>query len=237
MVAQGLKPPLSILVPVLNEADSIIQALRALAPLRARGVEIILCDGGSGDATMARAAGAGDLVIAAPRGRASQMNAAAARAAGDTLLFLHVDTRLPDNADALVLEGLAASGRVWGRFDVQIDGASPLLRVVAALMNIRSRLTGIATGDQAIFARADAFRATGGFPDIPLMEDIAFSARMKRLGPPLCLRARATTSGRRWEKHGVIGTILLMWRLRAAYFLGADPRDLAVRYGYRPGPD
>ena len=237
MVAQGLSPPLSILVPVLNEADTIEAALRALAPLRARGAEIIICDGGSADATMARAAMAGDLVIAGPRGRAAQMNAAAARANGDTLLFLHADTRLPDNADALMRDGLAESGRVWGRFDVLIEGDSPLLRLVAAMMNFRSRLTGIATGDQAIFARADAFRAAGGFPDIPLMEDIAFSARMKRLGPPLCLRARVATSGRRWKRHGVIRTILLMWRLRAAYFLGADPRDLAVRYGYRPRQD
>ena len=228
---------MSILVPVLNEADTIAAALRALAPLRARGAEIIICDGGSADATMARAAMAGDLVIAGPRGRGAQMNAAAARASGDTLLFLHADTRLPDNADALVREGLAGSGRVWGRFDVSIEGKSPMLRLVAAMMNFRSRLTGIATGDQAIFARAEAFHAAGGFPDIPLMEDIAFSARMKRLGPPLCLRARVATSGRRWKRHGVIRTILLMWRLRAAYFLGADPRDLAVRYGYRPRQD
>ena len=228
---------MSILVPVLNEADTIEAALRALEPLRARGAEIIICDGGSADATMARAAMAGDLVIAGPRGRGAQMNAAAARASGDTLLFLHADTRLPDNADALVREGLAGSGRVWGRFDVSIEGKSPMLRLVAAMMNFRSRLTGIATGDQAIFARAEAFHAAGGFPDIPLMEDIAFSARMKRLGPPLCLRARVATSGRRWKRHGVIRTILLMWRLRAAYFLGADPRDLAVRYGYRPRQD
>jgi hypothetical protein len=118
-----------------------------------------------------------------------------------------------------------------------IEGASRLLLLVGAMMNLRSRLTGVATGDQAIFARADAFRAAGGFPDIPLMEDIAFSSRMKRLGRPLCLRARVTTSGRRWERHGVARTILLMWRLRVTYFLGADPRDLAVKYGYRPRQD
>jgi rSAM/selenodomain-associated transferase 2 len=237
MVAQGVKPALSILVPLLNEADTIEATLRELEPYRARGAEIIFCDGGSADATMTRAAAAGDLVISAPRGRGSQMNAAAAQASGDTLLFLHADTRLPDNADQCLRDALASGGHVWGRFDVLIEGASRLLLLVGAMMNLRSRLTGVATGDQAIFARADAFRAAGGFPDIPLMEDIAFSSRMKRLGPPLCLRARVKTSGRRWERHGVARTILLMWRLRAAYFLGADPRDLAVKYGYRPRQD
>jgi rSAM/selenodomain-associated transferase 2 len=158
------------------------------------------------------------------------MNAGAARARGEILLFLHVDTRLPDSADALIVEGLTRSRRGWGRFDVVISGRNPLLRVVAWLMNVRSRLTGIATGDQAIFATRSLFTAAGGYPEIALMEDIALSKRLKRFGPPLCLRHRLIASGRRWEKHGVVRTILLMWRLRFAYWLGADPGKLAVRY-------
>ena len=147
-------------------------------------------------------------------------------------MFLHCDCVLPDDADRLVLDGLAQSGAAWGRFDVRIDGRHPLLRVVAAMMNVRSRLTGIATGDQAIFVRRDAFEQVGHFPDIPLMEDIAFSKALKRISPPLCLRAQVTASGRRWEKNGVLRTIILMWRLRLAYFLGASPASLAKRYGY-----
>ena len=221
---------LSIIVPCLNEAEGIGQALAALAPLRARAAEVIVVDGGSSDGTVERAASLADRVIGAPRGRASQMNAGAARARGEILLFLHADTRLPDSADALIVEGLKRSRRGWGRFDVVISGGNPLLPVVALLMNVRSRLTGIATGDQAIFVTRSLFTAAGGYPEIALMEDIAFSKRLKRFGRPLCLRHRLVASGRRWEKHGVVRTILLMWRLRLAFWLGADPGKLAVRY-------
>jgi rSAM/selenodomain-associated transferase 2 len=223
---------LSIIVPVLNEGESIAHALDALAPLRAIGVEVIVVDGGSRDATVPRARARANRVISAPRGRALQMNVGAEKACGDVLLFLHADTRLPADADHIVLNGLARSGRAWGRFDVEIDGDSPLLIAVAWLMNIRSRLTGIATGDQAIFVRRDAFHSIGGFPAIPLMEDIALSKRLKRASRPLCLRACAVTSGRRWDKNGVASTVLLMWRLRLAYFFGADPKALARQYGY-----
>ena len=161
------------------------------------------------------------------------MNAGAARAAGDVLLFLHADTVLPDNADALIAAAIAG-GAVWGRFDVAIAGRHPLLPVVALLMNHRSRLTGIATGDQAIFVKCEAFEKVGGFADIPLMEDITLSAALKRLGRPACIRQRVSTSGRRWERNGVVRTIVLMWWLRAQYFFGADPAHLARRYGYRP---
>ena len=226
---------LSIIMPVLDEGDGIAGALDALAELRALGVEVIVVDGGSHDATVQRARLRADQVLSAPRGRALQMNAGAAKASGDVLLFLHADTRLPREAERLVLDGLARSNRVWGRFDVTIDGRQPMLKLVAAMMNLRSRLTGIATGDQAIFVKRDAFQAAGGFPEIPLMEDIALSKRLKRSGRPLCLRERATTSGRRWETHGVFRTILLMWRLRLAYFLGADPAALAGRYRYGGG--
>jgi rSAM/selenodomain-associated transferase 2 len=223
---------LSIIIPVLNEGDSIAAALDALAHLRALGTEVIVVDGGSRDATVERAQLRADRVVLAPRGRALQMNAGAERASGDVLLFLHADTRLPAEAARLVLNGLDQSRRVWGRFDVKIDGRSRLLPVVAWLMRLRSRLTGIATGDQAIFLRREAFQVVGGFPTIALMEDIAICKRLKRLGRPLCLRACVTTSGRRWEKHGVLSTIFLMWRLRFAYFLGADPKQLARQYGY-----
>ena len=226
---------LSIIMPVLDEGDRIAGALDALAELRALGVEVIVVDGGSQDATVQRARLRADHVLVAPRGRASQMNAGAAKATCDVLLFLHADTALPREAERLVLDGLARSGRDWGRFDVTIAGRHPMLRLVAFMINLRSRITGIATGDQAIFVKREAFHAAGGFPDIPLMEDIALSKRLKRTSRALCLRERAVTSGRRWETHGVVRTILLMWRLRLAYFFGADPAILARRYRHDGG--
>lgn len=226
------RPALSIIIPVLDEAPTIVATLEALGSLRARGAEVIVVDGGSSDQTVALARPRANQVIEAPRGRASQMNAGAAIAHGDVLLFLHADTRLPADADRLVHDGLARSGRAWGRFDVQIEGAHPLFPVVAASMSARSRLTGITTGDQAMFCTRDAFAAAGGFPKIALMEDITFACNLKRVSRPLCLSARVTTSGRRWEKRGVVRTILLMWRLRLMYFFGAKPEELAKRYGY-----
>lgn len=219
---------LSIIVPALDEAPQIVAALEALAPLRASGHEVIVVDGGSADGTPALAAGLADRILHAPRGRARQMNAGAAIATGDALVFLHADTRLPSDAAPLVLEALARRG--WGRFDVRIEGGSPLLAVVAFCMNWRSRLSGIATGDQAMFVRREVFAAAGRFSDIPLMEDVALSARLKKVSAPACLPQRAVTSGRGWERRGVLRTILLMWRLRLAYFLGARPEDLARRY-------
>lgn len=220
-------------MPVLNEAAGIDGALAPLQPLRAAGAELIVVDGGSEDDTLTRAAAACDQTIVSPRGRARQMNAGASLARADALLFLHADTRLPDGALDLVLAPLA-QGAHWGRFDVCISGTHPMLGLVARMMNTRSRLTGIATGDQAMFCLRTAFDAVGGFPDQALMEDIALSRALKPLGPPACLRQRVLTSGRRWEKHGVWRTIVLMWRLRAAYALGADPAVLARQYGYRP---
>ncbi len=225
---------LSIVMPVLNEEAGIAAALRALAPMRRRGVETIVVDGGSRDRTIELAQPLCDRLIAAPRGRAAQMNAGAGLASGSVLAFLHADTQLPADADQLIEDGLARSGRAWGRFDVRITGAHPLFPLIGAMMNLRSRATGIATGDQAIFVDKAAFAAVGGFPDIALMEDIVLSRRLKRLSAPLCLHARALTSGRRWEKHGVVRTILTMWRLRLAFFFGAAPDKLAARYGYAP---
>ena len=228
---ENARPLLSIVVPVLDEAEGIATALAALAPLRARGAEVIVADGGSEDGTPALALPHADRVLTAPRGRARQMNAGAAVARGETLLFLHADTRLPAEADRLVAAALAG-GAQWGRFDVAIDGRQALLPLIAALMNLRSRLTGIATGDQAIFVARAAFEAAGGFADIPLMEDIDFSRRMRRVSGPVCLRAKVVTSGRRWERHGVLRTVLLMWTLRLRYFLGGAPEKLARSYGY-----
>jgi rSAM/selenodomain-associated transferase 2 len=225
-------PTLSIIIPVLDEAATIAGALAALEPCRARHAEIIVVDGGSRDGTVEAVRRFADRVMTAPRGRGSQMNAGAAAAHGDVLLFLHADTRLPADADRLVVDTLEQSNRVWGRFDVTIAGRSPFLRVVAAMMNLRSRITGIATGDQAMFMTRAAFAQAGGFPDIPLMEDIVLSRRLKRLGRPACLAARATTSGRRWDRDGVVRTVVTMWRLRLAFFLGAEPARLARRYGY-----
>jgi rSAM/selenodomain-associated transferase 2 len=223
---------LSIIVPVLDEGEGIAATLDVLADMRAVGTELIVVDGGSRDATIQRARLRADRVISAPRGRALQMNAGAEKASGDVLLFLHADTRLPTDADHLVLNGLERSGRAWGRFDVRIAGRHPLFPVIGWLMSMRSRISGIATGDQAIFVRRAAFNAAGGFAAIPLMEDVALCKRLKRISRPLCLRNRVITSGRRWEQHGVLRTILLMWRLRLAYFFGADPKHLARQYGY-----
>lgn len=226
---------ISIVIPLLDEARTLPSLLDHLAAFRDRGCEIVLVDGGSRDGTPAVAERAGFRVVYAPRGRARQMNAGANAAHGDVLLFLHADTRLPVDADALVAGALSRGPRVWGRFDVAIAGSSPMLRVVALLMNRRSRWTGIATGDQAIFLRRAAFDAIGGFPDQPLMEDIEASRRLMLISLPVCIADRAVTSGRRWEQHGIWRTIFLMWRLRFAYWLGARPETLARRYHGREG--
>ena len=230
-----VKPALCIVVPVLDEGPILAMHLGELQRFRKRGARVVVVDGGSSDSSLAIAAGLADRAFVAPQGRARQMNAGAAVCTGDLLMFLHADTRLPHNADTLVRR--ATLGRTqWGRFDVTIDSPRLVMRIVEGLMNLRSRWTGIATGDQAIFVRKDLFNRIGGFPDQPLMEDVALSTRLKRHGPPACLRERVTTSARRWERYGPWRTILLMWRLRAAYFLGADPLKLALRYGYRAPP-
>lgn len=225
-----MPPPLiSIVLPVLNEAQYIAFTLRDLAPLRQRGVEVIVVDGGSHDDTAARASALADVLVTSLPGRAKQMNAGAARAGGPIVLFLHADTLLPPKADDLVQQALSG-GRLWGRFDVCIVGRHPMLRVVSTLMNWRSRLTGIATGDQAIFMRRETFERVGGFPDQPLMEDIEISRQLKALAAPICLPQRVTTSGRRWETKGVWRTIALMWCLRWRYWRGESAQRLAEVY-------
>lgn len=220
---------LSIIIPVLNEAPSIGAALARLQPLRERGVDVIVVDGGSDDETVLQAQPCADVVMDAPRGRARQMNAGAASAQAAILLFLHADTQLPPGADGLIRQAIEV-GAVWGRFDVRIVGRHPMLRVVASLMNWRSRLTGLATGDQAMFVRRDVFERVGGFPDQPLMEDIELSQRLRLLARPVCLFQKVATSGRRWETRGVWRTIFLMWRLRWRYWRGESADQLAQAY-------
>ena len=225
-----MSPRLSLILPVLNEASIAVSALQALQPLRSAGHELILVDGGSTDDTVVLGGPLVDRVETSAPGRARQMNAGAAVARGAVLWFLHLDTRVFPGAAGQILDGLLASGKEWGRFDVRLSGRHPLLRLVERLMNLRSRLSGIATGDQGIFVRRELFWTLGGYPEIPLMEDIALSRDLKRQGRPLCLTKRLTTSSRRWERQGVLRTVLLMWRLRLAFFLGADPVNLAKAY-------
>lgn len=220
---------LSVIVPVWMEAASVVDTLEALAPVRARGHEVIVVDAGSSDGTAERARPLCDRVIQSDKGRAVQMNAGAAVARGDLLLFLHADTRLPSGA----LEQLTAfvqSRRAWGRFDVRLTGKRPLFRVIAWFMNQRSRLTGICTGDQALFVRRDVFEALAGFAPLPLMEDVELSRRLCLVSRPFCIREPVLTDSRRWQKHGAWRTIFLMWRLRWRYWRGESPESLAQVY-------
>lgn len=225
-------PSISIILPVINEADGIVDALRPLQSLRHAGIaEVIVVDGGSRDDTVSLATGWADAVIQAKPGRGRQMNVGAALATGNIFLFLHADTRLPDDATQAIRNAVG-SGAAWGRFDVVIAGSLAGLSMVATMMNWRSRLTGIATGDQAIFVTRELFTQVGGFPGIPLMEDIALSETLRSVVKPACLRQRVATSGRRWEKHGLWQTIIKMWWLRLRFQFGADPIRLAREYGY-----
>ncbi len=221
---------LSIIVPVLNEAAALPALLERLLPLLRQGCEVLIVDGGSEDGSTNLAQCAGFKVLHAPRGRARQMNSGAAQASGEVLLFLHADTQLPETAIALVTGALANDQHCWGRFDVRIWGRHFMLRIVSRMMNVRSRLSGIATGDQAIFVKRAAFEAVGSFPDQALMEDIELSKRLRQLSRPACIDRCVSTSGRRWETRGVWTTILLMWRLRWDYWRGVPVAQLAKAY-------
>ena len=221
---------LSIIVPVLNEAAVLPALLAHLLPLLRQGCEVLIVDGGSEDGSANLAECAGFKVLHAPRGRARQMNSGAAQASGEVLLFLHADTQLPEGAVALVTQALSNGQHCWGRFDVRITGRHFMLRVVSRMMNVRSRLSGIATGDQAIFVKRAAFEAVGSFPDQALMEDVELSKRLRAISRPACIRRCVSTSGRRWETRGVWATILLMWRLRWDYWRGVPAAQLAKAY-------
>lgn len=221
---------ISVVVPTFNEATTIERTLGGLQALRRAGHEVIVVDGLSDDETLVRARPLADKVLGATRGRASQMNAGARIAQGDVLWFLHADCLSPMDVDNLILNALKKKDAVWGRFDVCLSGSGLLYRIIEFMMNSRSRITGIATGDQGIFVTQNMFKQAGGFPDIPLMEDIAFSKRLRAYGRPVCLQHKLTTSSRRWERRGVWHTILMMWRLRLAYALGVNPQKLARLY-------
>ena len=229
----GAQAGLSIVMPVLDEAAGIVARLQSRQPLRGQLVDLIVVVGGSQDDTVALARPLADRVVATGRGRGHQMNVGAACARGDRLLFLHADTALPPDANSAVRQALA-SGAAWGRFDVRIVDGPAGLAVVAWAMNLRSRATGIATGDQAMFCTREAFTAVGGFPEIALMEDIVLSQRLRAISRPACLRQRVETSGRRWARHGLVRTVLTMWCLRLRFWLGASPDALARAYGYTP---
>ena len=220
---------LSIIVPVLNEEAGIVAFLNALSPHLRPGDEIVVADGGSDDKTVSLAQPLAHRIVSAPQGRAKQMNAGAEKAQGDVFVFLHADTQLsPEGLNAADLA--VRRGAVWGRFDISLSGTHPAFRVIEKFISWRSRLSGIATGDQAIFIERTAFRKIEGFPDIALMEDVEFSKRLKRLHPPACLQTKVVTSSRRWETHGIVRTVVKMWFLRAAYTLGFSPEKLVDYY-------
>ena len=227
---QATTQQLSVIIPALNEAGCIRELCRALQPLRSRGHEVILVDGGSDDQTLALGEPLVDRTLCSARGRALQMRAGAAAANGTVFWFLHADTGVPDNPDQLILAALENGRTGWGRFDVSLSDKHVVLRSVAYLMNLRSRISGIATGDQGIFVRRSLYVQVGGVPSLPLMEDIALSHALKKHGRPACIRQKLLTSARRWKKHGIARTILTMWGLRFAYFIGISPRHLAKYY-------
>ena len=219
---------LAVILPVLNEAAHIRECLVVLQPWRAQGHMIILVDGGSQDGTVELASPWVDQVVHSAPGRAVQMNAGAAVTQATGLIFLHADTRLPEAAPALVVSALRQSP--WGRFDVRLSGDSFMYRLIATGINLRSRWSGVATGDQALFMRRDLFLQCGGFAPIPLMEDVELTSRLRRYKRPVCVKVPAVTDSRRWQKHGTWRTITFMWRLRWAFWRGADPAVLAKRY-------
>jgi rSAM/selenodomain-associated transferase 2/rSAM/selenodomain-associated transferase 1 len=232
-----LQARLRIVMPVLNEGAGLTARLAALQSLRQQGAQLIVVDGGSTDESWARAQPWADRVIGSPPGRAQQMNVGALDTVlppAQALLFLHADTQLPPGA--LHLIEIAIKQRAWGRFDVRLDAPGFAFRMIETMMNLRSRFLGIATGDQAMFVRFDAFQAVGGFPTQALMEDIELSSRLLKISRPACLQDHVITSARKWKKNGIWPTIFLMWRLRLAYFFGAKPNELALKYGYRAAP-
>jgi rSAM/selenodomain-associated transferase 2 len=219
---------ISVIIPVFNEESSIavtLQSVVQLAPF-----EVFVVDGGSTDRTAEICQQFGVKLLVSRRGRAQQMNYGAGRASGDVLLFLHADTRLPDSAFRDIATTLSGPDYLGGRFDVELEGKHWMLKVIGAMINTRSRLSKIGTGDQAIFVRRSVFEEIGGYPEIPLMEDIAFCRTLKRMGEIVCLTSRVVTSGRRWEIDGVWRTILKMWILKLLYLAGVSPNRLKQYY-------
>ena len=220
---------ISVIIPTLNEASCIALCLDSLALMRRRGHEVIVVDAGSTDATVSLSKTNTDSVLTTSKGRARQLNHGAEKASGEMLVFLHADTLLPENADE-ILNSLMTEDEVWGRFDVRLSGTKFIFRIIEFLMNQRSRLSAIATGDQAIFVSRQLFNRVGGFPEIDLMEDINICANLKKIKRPVCLKQKVRCSSRRWEKNGITKTILKMWMLRLRFALGEKPERLAREY-------
>jgi rSAM/selenodomain-associated transferase 2 len=214
---------------MLNEALTIASTLDAVRR-GAPGAEIVVVDGGSIDASVTTAQPLSDILINAPRGRACQMNAGARASHGDALVFVHADTIVPPTFAANIATALSDSAVVGGRFDVELDGSALPYRIIGAMISLRSRISRTSTGDQAIFVRREVFDRLGGFPELELCEDLEFSRRLKRAGRVACLRARVTTSARRWSRDGVTRTVLRMWLIRAMYLLGVPPARLKRMY-------
>lgn len=219
----------SIIIPVLNEAEHIAGTLMSLASYRSQGHEVIVIDGGSSDDTVSISEQYADRVLYSVAGRAMQMNRGIDEASGDALLFLHADTRLPADAVAKLIHAVE-DGYFWGRFNVRLSGKHFMFRIIERMMNLRSCITGVATGDQAIFVSHESIQIVGDYPRLPLMEDIVFSKRLLKLGRPACIRHQVVTSSRRWEDKGILRTMLLMWRLRLLFFLGVSADRLARQY-------
>jgi len=224
------EPLISFIIPVLNDRMSLDILLPQLQGYREKGHELLLVDGGSNDGSVSSATGLVDRILMTGPGRARQMNLGADNAKHDILQFVHADSRLPDDLDSIILKSMQNPERLWGRFDVSLDENGFAYVMIAFMMNLRSRLSGVATGDQGIFVRKTVFHETGGFKDIPLMEDVAISKILRKKSWPVCLKAKIITSARRWKQKGVLRTILMMWYLRLAYFMGADPVGLAAIY-------
>jgi rSAM/selenodomain-associated transferase 2 len=228
-------PVLSIIVPVHNQARSIGAILHALKSFRDRGAEIIVVDGGSNDDTAMLARPLADQVIRSPRGLGLQMNEGAKVANGFIFLFLRPETKLPPDADTQVMYGRSRDTSVWGRFDLRLAGRHMMLPLAARYLNWRSRMSGIASGEQAIFVQREAFFRIGGFRHMPVMEDVDLCQRLKAISPPICVASRVTAPGERFDRDGMWKTLRAMWAMRMRYRMGAKPDDLAKRYGYAGG--
>lgn len=219
---------ISIIIPVLNEEQSVKSLLQQLQTCRQQGHEVIVVDGGSNDETVSVSKPLADKVITSGYGRAKQMNKGVAESINEVLWFLHADTSIPKNAIETIQESLSKND--WGRFNIKLSGSHFLFRIIEKMINIRSCLSGIATGDQGIFVKRKMFKSIGGYSEIPLMEDVALSNKLKNVSRPVCVKETLTTSSRRWEKNGIITTILLMWYLRFLYWIGVSPNTLAKLY-------
>ena len=220
----------SIIIPSLNEGPQLKNFLETIQIWRSEGHEVILVDGGSDDKSNASLGALADTIIKTLPGRAIQMNEGAKHAQHEILFFLHADSTPGKNTLCALTRGLEKSKRVWGRFDIRLSGSHWMLRTIETMMNLRSRLTGIATGDQGIFVCRDIFEQINGYASIELMEDIEISKRLKKFSRPLCLANYITTSSRKWEQKGILKTMMLMWLMRLAYFLGVSPRRLSSIY-------